>query len=282
MFGFLKSLFGKKTGYTVTEDEGYWYVEILEEVDELGEDVYGNKDIISIHNISGNLNELSEDISQLKKLKFLNLEECSNLTALPDSIGDLKKLHSLMLDETSIETLPNKLPPNLIVLKMTSMPIEDVPAQVFKLKKLRELELVDLPIEKLSSAIQGLTDLKSLRVLHCADLEELPEEVGQLEKLTTLQLWNSGFRQLPSQITSLSKLQTLDISDTSIDELPDDLGNLTALQHLRIGGTDITALPKSVTKLKKLKSLSLSGDIDIPWTLLDMEKSKKLKITRCN
>ncbi|MFL0116880.1 COR domain-containing protein, partial [Tenacibaculum maritimum] len=71
---------------------------------------------------------------------------------------------------------------------------------------------------------------------------------------------SNEIEKLPLEIGNLKKITTLDLSFNNISELPDEICELTELRTLNLSGNNIIILPKSFSKLKKLKELNLSGN----------------------
>ena len=109
------------------------------------------------------------------------------------------------------------------------------------------------PTEAQTQALKEWTKLE----LHTT-FSTLPESVGQLAKLQTLDLSKTRITALPASVGQLAKLQTLNLGKTRITALPESLGQLASLQTLNLYSTQITALPESVGQLAKLQELNLS------------------------
>ncbi|XP_061344394.1 disease resistance protein Roq1-like [Gastrolobium bilobum] len=77
-----------------------------------------------------------------------------------------------------------------------------------------------------------LTSLENLQLSHCPSLENFPEILGKMEKMTKL-----------------------DLSGTPIKELPFSIQNLTRLQRLELSRCGIVQLPRSISMMQKLRKL---------------------------
>ncbi len=105
---------------------------------------------------------------------------------------------------------------------------------------------------------QVLNDKSTVLDLSGLELESLPDSIGQLSHLQTLNLLNTPLQQLPESVGKLSSLQTLELSHTQLQELPDSIGQLSHLQTLNLLNTPLQQLPESVGKLSSLQTLELS------------------------
>eukprot|EP00727_Mastigamoeba_balamuthi_P006413 m51a1_g2392 hypothetical protein (507) ;mRNA; r:731997-734300 len=100
--------------------------------------------------------------------------------------------------------------------------------------------------------------LGPLRVLDLSfnGLEELPPEIGQLQRLRQLWLKGNALQKLPVELRELSELQALGLEDNSLREVPETVCCLVSLQRLYVDANDIKELPESIEKLEKLVDLT--------------------------
>ena len=70
----------------------------------------------------------------------------------------------------------------------------------------------------------------------------LPEEIGSLTELTSLDLSNSGLISLPESIGELINLTYLN-SNNEITSLPESIGELINLTYLNLSNNILTYLP---------------------------------------
>ena len=82
--------------------------------------------------------------------------------------------------------------------------------------------------------------------------EQELKELSCIEKIEWL-----GIEKIPESIGKLTNLQSLDLSYTQISELPESIGNLTSLQSLNLDSTQISVLPESIWNLTRLQDLNL-------------------------
>ncbi|CAN0455554.1 unnamed protein product, partial [Discosporangium mesarthrocarpum] len=91
-------------------------------------------------------------------------------------------------------------------------------------------------------------------------LTALPESLGQLTQLQTLDLSRNQLTALPESLGQLTQLQTLDLPRNQLTALPESLGQLTQLQTLHLSSNQLTALPESLGHLTQLRSLMFGGN----------------------
>ncbi|XP_068501467.1 putative disease resistance RPP13-like protein 1 [Phaseolus vulgaris] len=102
--------------------------------------------------------------------------------------------------------------------------------------------------------------IKFIRVLSfrgCLDLREVPDSVGDLKHLQSLDLSCTGIQKLPDSICLLYNLLILKLSSCSmLEEFPLNLHKLTKLRCLEFEGTKVRKMPMHFGELKNLRVLN--------------------------
>ncbi|CAI9110435.1 OLC1v1010454C1 [Oldenlandia corymbosa var. corymbosa] len=88
----------------------------------------------------------------------------------------------------------------------------------------------------------------------------LPDSLGKLSSLISLDLSENRIVALPDTIGGLSSLQKLDLRGNRIVELPESVGDLLNLVYLNLSGNQLRSLPPTFARLVRLQELNLSSN----------------------
>ncbi|HEV7473180.1 MAG TPA: COR domain-containing protein [Pyrinomonadaceae bacterium] len=136
---------------------------------------------------------------------------------------------------------------------------------------------------KLSVVPESLGLLTRLHSLDLSNnhLTALPEWLGQLTELQSLNLSSSQLTALPESLGQLTELQSLELSYNQLTELPKWLGQLTELQSLNLSHNQLMALPEWLGLPAQLKSLDLSRNklTELPESLGQLTKLQSLDLS---
>lgn len=111
-------------------------------------------------------------------------------------------------------------------------------------------------LTELPESLGQLTQLQSLD-LSRNQLTALPEWLGQLTQLRTLYVHNNQLTALPKSLGQLSHLRVFSIAKNHLTILPPEIGQLTALEELYLHENLIATLPKTMARLQSLRELAL-------------------------
>ncbi|XP_048601057.1 plant intracellular Ras-group-related LRR protein 4-like isoform X2 [Brassica napus] len=119
-----------------------------------------------------------------------------------------------------------------------------------------------LSLIKLASLIE-VSSKKATKELNLQNklseqVEWLPDSIGKLSTLTSLDLSENHIVVLPNTIGGLSSLTNLDLRSNRITHLPESIGELINLVSLNLSGNQLSSLPSSFSRLLQLEELNLS------------------------
>ena len=152
---------------------------------------------------------------EMEALVTLLLSGCSNLEDLPEFGQNMKCLENLYLDGTNIKKLPESLGElhNLRKLDASETSIEEIPLSIRYLKRLRLLRAQRCPFSSqnkgfLFTNVDILSNIRELDLSYC-NLSVVPDGIGLLHRLISLDLSGNDFVHLPASISLLSNLKML-------------------------------------------------------------------------
>lgn len=144
-----------------------------------------------------------------------------------------------------------------------------------KLPNLIELYLHSNNIVIIPEAIGNLARLQSLDLSNNA-LQFLCPEIGRLRSLRHLRLSNNQLKFLPPEIGDLHELETLDVSMNQIVCLPDRLHRCLSLQNLTADHNRLSHIPRQFCWLHRLNQLSMAAN-QLNFLPLDLGRSRELQ-----
>ncbi|TYG77409.1 hypothetical protein ES288_D03G192800v1 [Gossypium darwinii] len=243
------------------------------------------------------LEQLPNNTSSLKQLRFLSIGSIGNIKRLPNSICNLQSLQTLDFSGCrGIEELPKDIR-YLISLRQLTVTTKQTRLQengISCLTCLRTLVFSECEnLEKLFEDIQNLTALRELYIYECHNLVSLPQGLKYLPTLEVLiilacekldltmeelelereegrgslrNLWIEGVPKLESLpqwilLGSTKTLQRLCIGELeNVSRLPTWFQDLTSLQSLLIANCPkLLVLPQGMHHLTALKRLIIQG-----------------------
>lgn len=93
------------------------------------------------------------------------------------------------------------------------------------------------------------------------ELQTVPEDVFDLDHLTSLDLSDNSLKSIPAKIEALCILVDLRISDNNLTKIPQTIGKLTRLERLDLDNNNLSSLPKCFSNLSTLSWLDLGYNI---------------------
>lgn len=169
------------------------------------------------------LTELPEDLGNLGQLKYLDLS-CNALTRLPLSLLQLSQLNHLDLDNNRLEQVPGlEALSNLEFLDLGSNNLQQLPEHWQTLEHLLHADLSGNGLEHLPAELFKLKNLRHLLLLDNPTLSQLPEDIHRLQSLRLLDLSNTGIQNLPVNLSLLAELQTLRLDNLELQSPPPEI-----------------------------------------------------------
>jgi internalin A len=150
-------------------------------------------------------------------------------------------------------------------------------------EKWKELDLSGIKLSELPQKIGKLTSLTSLQ-LGNNELNALPKSIEKLINLTSLNLCNNKLNALPESIIQLKNLTSLNLSSNNFNDFPEFIGKLTSLTSLQFDNNELNALPKSIEKLISLTSLNLCNNKlnALPESIIQLKNLTSLNLRSNN
>ncbi|GLT51973.1 hypothetical protein SLA2020_253420 [Shorea laevis] len=106
--------------------------------------------------------------------------------------------------------------------------------------------------------LQNMTSLKLLYLFDNQLSGSIPDSIGQLSKLESMDLSGNQLGSIPDSIGQLSKLESMDLSGNQLGSIPDSIGQLSKLESMYLFGNQLRSIPDSIGQLSKLESMDLS------------------------
>lgn len=200
-----------------------------------------------------------ETIDQTKKCRYLSLTSCSGMVdrKLYDKV---RAFYVSRCKLASKKTMKKQCCIRSVILKYIN--IDSLPLFVSNFEYMGYLEISNVDCEALPDAISHCWNLQALHVINCTRLANLPESIGKVKKLRTLELdcaWN--VRSLPQSIGDCDNLGSLYIHRCDIKDMPNSIEKLENLRVLSVVCcTDLRQLLPSEPfgKLRNLRTITLT------------------------
>ncbi|XP_058185046.1 disease resistance protein RPV1-like isoform X3 [Rhododendron vialii] len=215
--------------------------------------------------------EVDESIRCLNKLLVLGMKNCTKLRNLPSSIWMMKSLERLDLSGCS----------NLGNLAVFKGPLYKLRCLFFSSWTLPPKAVDSIGLSR--TPVQASSCLKELNLDGC-HLSYLPEEIGNLISLQTLDLAKNNLSTLPDGICNLTRLKHLCLEENNVSNLPSGIGRLTSLESLYLGRNSLCALPDTIGRLSCLKNLLVGNNklSHLPSEIGDLDSLEQLVLVGNN
>lgn len=269
-----------------------------------------------------NASELSPQEVKQKKFEDSMQKMRDDFARDFDATAYFKRQREIKLKNDSIqlnETLDyfNQIEPfadTFTHLSIQSSALAVFPNSIRNFKNLKTLSLRRCPSVHLETLFEQIKDLPNLTELQIvfSDKAKLPENIGLLKKVRTLDLNGNKLNELPAGIagmtsletinlhnnpyldldnaclvlSKLSKLKSVKLSGCKIVTLSDNLGKLSQIEELDLNLNSIEVFPVGMDGLKKLRSLNLSRNsklniIQVYSSLASVPNLEELNLSDC-
>lgn len=165
---------------------------------------------------------------------------------------------------TSMEETASANPNDVTLLSLQNTSFAKLPEAIFSYKNLEHLII---------SQYSAYWNNEKL------PLHDIQSAIGQLSKITKLNITGSAIKKLPESISDLFNLEQLCIGNCLLDAIPAGVFKLPKLKYLWLGKNQLTEIPKEID-LPSLEVISLDGNQlkTLPATLAEQPKLKKIDL----
>lgn len=208
------------------------YMELEDVSFNLGLSIESN-DNLNIHSLLMN-NNLIKSLPSLFEF-FPNIHtldlSSNNLKALSDDVCKLVNLKNLIVKDNLLEdmSLPKNFAEDLSQLEVVNLSgnmFTQFPYQLLNMPMLKEIYLGSNKIAVLPRNYEQLQRLEILYLGGNQFIRTIPDEVGQLKSLTSLNLSNNQISYLPNNLAKLKRLKNLALHCNNLTTLPVELVKL--------------------------------------------------------
>ncbi|WVZ91039.1 hypothetical protein U9M48_037266 [Paspalum notatum var. saurae] len=221
-----------------------------------------------------------EITDRIKRCRYVSLTSCTG--KLDSKIFD--KVRALYIFGRSL-TFDKTMNKQCCVRTITLTHISVASLHIFvsKFEDLGYLEISNANCEVLLETISLCWNLQAIYVRYCRRLAVVPESIGKLKKLRTLELNDAlKVKILPQSIGDCENLRSLYIERCGIQDIPNSIGkiiislnNCWRLQHL----------PHCITSLSHLEYVDLCNCynlVEFPKGIWNLRKLKVLNLKKCD
>lgn len=214
--------------------------------------------LIQLVKLNVSTNKLSKTlpsyITNLISLKRFDLRY-NKLTNI-DVLGSLPNLEAVYASKNNISTFTDEME-SLRLLHFDRNPITDLKFDTL----LPNLAVLDLSKAKITAIppefMHKISNIEKL-VLDKNHLINLPNEIGNLTKLTYLSAYGNNLQVLPPSIDKLVSLQYLDLHSNNLQLLPSGIWDLKSLTYLNVSSNMLSTLPQPPLSVAKRISSTAS------------------------
>ncbi len=205
------------------------------------------------------------EIPNLHEIKEIRFDNCTEKFEIPLIINDYPNITKLSFYGQSREELfetPTNLEQLIHIRHLTLWSYCDYT----KIEPMPHIEILHTVVRNTETDTKQLVKLfpnvKEIEIWGShLKKEQLPNEIGNLLLLESIDLISCGLKNLPDTFKNLKNLKKIRLAGLPMNAFPEILTALENLESLEIRAT-LAKLPDSLSQLKKLKKLDLSGSLN--------------------
>jgi uncharacterized protein (TIGR02996 family) len=181
------------------------------------------------------LERIPDAIGRIATLEELDLRWCA-ITELPDSFGDLANLRKLEINSNKLARVPASLGKlrQLEKLELFSNQLTTLPDELAALDRVTEVTLQANRFVTLPSCLAAMPIRRINLGQNPLDLAAAFRFLATIPTLRQLAIASSGLTSIPDELGLLVQLESLDLSYNRLASLPASIGNLTQLRTLSV------------------------------------------------
>lgn len=191
-------------------NEEYWWEVSFDNntISSIDEGIARLQNLEELYIAQNDLSHFPNSVCSLKGLRVLDLRN-NFIDSLPSQIAQLQNLEVLDLSYNMLQELPPEIGElkNLRVLLIRANGLKSIPKEIGKLQNLEILDLGNYNPYRMDPETVDKFDLR-MNAITC-----LPNEIVSLQNLKELDLMSNALMELPEQIGELQKLQSLAIGN---------------------------------------------------------------------
>ncbi|KDO36487.1 hypothetical protein CISIN_1g047705mg, partial [Citrus sinensis] len=220
--------------------------------------------------------EIPLEIGNLQNLEELDLRQNKLIGTVPVAIFNVSTLKLLGLQDNSLSgslsSITDVRLPNLeeLVLWGNNFSELNFLSSLSNCKSLTVIGLSNNPLDGIlpKTSIGNLShSLEDFQMHNCNVTGDIPEEIGNLTNLITIDLGGNKLNgSILITLSKLQKLQGLVLDDNKLEgSIPDDICRLVELYKLELGGNKLSrSIPACFNNLIALRILSLGSNDPLP------------------
>ena len=143
-----------------------------------------------------------------------------------------------------------------------------------------DLDLENLGLKVLPEQVGNLVEVQTMN-LNYNMLGSLPSAIVRMVNLRHLEAGLNEIKQFPDGIGALRKLTHLDLSGNLLENVPKDIGDLLHLQTLCLDWNRLTSLPKELGRLQSLRVFNAGTNLldSVPVEIGNLRQLRRVNLS---